>query len=138
MVEPLTRTRITQICAELGRDVAPEITDIVLSDGTRLLRGNFGYWYHPGWTGGHDGDIPPVRPDDVGAASDLIQENSPPSGDSIDRAARELAVARRAQDGATEFARQVVVAAVNDGMSEAEAARRVGVTRMTVRDWLGK
>lgn len=31
-----------------------------------------------------------------------------------------------------------VAAAVRGGMSEAEAARRSGVTRMTVRSWLGK
>jgi DNA-directed RNA polymerase specialized sigma24 family protein len=38
----------------------------------------------------------------------------------------------------TDRLRKAVVAAVKDGMSESEAARLAGVTRMTVRSWLGK
>lgn len=33
---------------------------------------------------------------------------------------------------------EAVREAVANGMSESEAARRAGVTRMTVRSWLGK
>lgn len=34
--------------------------------------------------------------------------------------------------------RAAVIAAVAGGMSESEAARQAGVTRMTVRQWIGK
>jgi transposase len=45
---------------------------------------------------------------------------------------------RAAATAALLVARQVAVMAVEDGASEAATARELGVTRMTVRDWLGK
>jgi transposase len=54
------------------------------------------------------------------------------------RAARALAAVRELQEQATEQARAAVRAAVAAGVSEVEAARLVGVDRMTVRRWLGK
>lgn len=45
---------------------------------------------------------------------------------------------REAEGVARHALRDAVVAAVADGMSEAEAARLAGVDRMTVRSWLGK
>lgn len=38
----------------------------------------------------------------------------------------------------TEMTREAVREAVADGMSESEAARLSGVTRMTIRKWVGK
>lgn len=49
-----------------------------------------------------------------------------------------LAAARAAQDAAMTAAMVGVKYAVAHGVSEADAARRVGVDRMTVRKWLGK
>lgn len=46
--------------------------------------------------------------------------------------------ARQRVTEATEAVRAAVVEAVAGGMSEVEAARQAGVTRMTVRAWLGK
>lgn len=54
------------------------------------------------------------------------------------RAGQALAQARGAAAEAAEFARQVVIMAVEDGMSEYEAARQANVDRMTIRAWLGK
>jgi hypothetical protein len=50
----------------------------------------------------------------------------------------ELATARLGEMQARARAQQVAVMAVQDGMSEAEAARQVGLDRMTVRKALGK
>lgn len=46
--------------------------------------------------------------------------------------------ARAALDTATEALRAGVLRALEGGMPEAEAARRAGVDRMTVRKWQGK
>lgn len=43
-------------------------------------------------------------------------------------------LARKARDKLAEAVR----AAVRDGMSESEAARLTGVSRLTVRSWVGK
>ena len=55
--------------------------------------------------------------------------------------AKARAVSERA-DAAREHARQqlreAVLAAISAGIAEAEVARRSGVTRVTVRSWIGK
>lgn len=53
-------------------------------------------------------------------------------------AGAELAAARAAAERAMVAAQQIAVMTVADGGSEAETARRIGVTRMTVRQALGK
>jgi len=45
-----------------------------------------------------------------------------------------IAMAHKCRDNL----RAAVIRAVSEGMSESEAARRAGVTRQTVRFWLGK
>lgn len=54
------------------------------------------------------------------------------------RVARRATRARTARDKAMAELGEAVRAAVAEGMPEAEAARAAGVTRMTVRAWLGK
>lgn len=56
----------------------------------------------------------------------------------LDAAARDYARTAEAHDASTTALRAAVTAAVNAGMSEVEAARRAGATRMTIRAWLGK
>jgi hypothetical protein len=46
--------------------------------------------------------------------------------------------ADRARDRTRDQLREAVVSAVAAGVPEAEVARRAGVTRMTVRAWVGK
>lgn len=46
-----------------------------------------------------------------------------------------LAAAREALAEATQAARDAALAAMGAGMSESEAARQFGVTRMTIRAW---
>lgn len=55
-----------------------------------------------------------------------------------DEAGKALADARDRLDLAMRAAEIVTRCAVEDGISEVEVARRVGVDRMTVRKWLGK
>lgn len=47
----------------------------------------------------------------------------------------QLAAAREALHEATRAARTAAIAAMGAGMSESEAARQYGVTRMTIRAW---
>lgn len=47
----------------------------------------------------------------------------------------ELAAAREALAEATRRAQEAARASLASGMSEAEAARQYGVTRMTIRAW---
>lgn len=58
------------------------------------------------------------------------------------RALAKARVVRERADAAHERARQqlrqAVLAAISVGIPEAEVARRSGVTRMTVRAWIGK
>ena len=49
-----------------------------------------------------------------------------------------LRAARLAVDEATSLARAGVVRALEEGRSESEVARSLGVDRMTVRKWAGK
>lgn len=53
-------------------------------------------------------------------------------------AGKALSEAKAALSDATDAARQAAIEAVDVGISEAEVARELGVTRMTVRSWLGK
>ncbi len=55
-----------------------------------------------------------------------------------DEAGKALADARDRLDLAMRAAEIVTRCAIEDGISEVEVARRVGVDRMTVRKWLGK
>ena len=57
--------------------------------------------------------------------------NLAPEGARLTKARTELAAA-------TDAAREAVRADIANGMTETEAARRYGVTRMTIRAWLGK
>ena len=54
------------------------------------------------------------------------------------RAARRATRARASRDKSMAELGEAVRAAVADGMTEVEAAYVAGVTRMTVRAWLGK
>jgi hypothetical protein len=56
----------------------------------------------------------------------------------IDDAGESLLRARIDAAGALAAAQQIAVMCVADGMTEAEAARRAGIDRMTVRKALGK
>lgn len=56
----------------------------------------------------------------------------------IDQAGSALLAARRVEADAYAAAQQLAAMAVTDGMPEAEAARRAGIDRMTVRKVLGK
>ena len=57
----------------------------------------------------------------------------------LERAARKIASTRKAADDAFEQARAVAIEAISDGIvSEHEAARILGLNRMTIRAWLGK
>lgn len=58
--------------------------------------------------------------------------------DNLERAGRKLQSARKAADDALEAARLVALAGLADGVTESEAARKLGVDRMTIRKWLGK
>lgn len=54
------------------------------------------------------------------------------------KAGRQLAAARAREAAAREQARELAIAAVAAGQSEAGVARTLGVDRMAVRKWLGK
>lgn len=61
-----------------------------------------------------------------------------PSAALLDAAARDHERIERDLAAAQDELRLALVAAVADGMTEVEAARRAGVARMTARKWLGK
>ena len=56
----------------------------------------------------------------------------------LERAARNLRGARSRLGKATKEAQAITAAAYLTGTSESEIARELGVTRVTVRKWLGK
>ena len=56
----------------------------------------------------------------------------------LTQAGEQLARARAAEKAAREHARELAVAAVNDGETESGVANALGVDRMAVRTWLGK
>lgn len=56
----------------------------------------------------------------------------------LEKAAHRYRITRAALDNRRDELAVEVRAAVNGGMSEVEAARLAGVSRMTVRSWLGK
>jgi transcriptional regulator with XRE-family HTH domain len=58
--------------------------------------------------------------------------------DELDRAGRALARVRRHLGFTMEDAKTAALKAVDEGVPQAEIARRLGVDRMTVRKWLGK
>lgn len=58
--------------------------------------------------------------------------------ENLERAGRKLRSAREAADDALEAARLVVLAEIANGVTESEAARTLGVDRMTIRKWVGK
>lgn len=63
----------------------------------------------------------------------------PPAGSvNLAELGRRRTDARRAYDEAREILRAGVIRAIEDGRSEAEVARSAGVTRDTVRTWVGK
>lgn len=54
------------------------------------------------------------------------------------KAARTLQKARAALDTAMESAAAATRQAIDDGLTEVDIAKALGVNRMTVRKWLGK
>ena len=56
----------------------------------------------------------------------------------LQQAARNLRAARLRLDKATREAQAITAAAYLTGTSESEIARQLGVTRVTVRKWIGK
>lgn len=64
-----------------------------------------------------------------------MREKSPHTGGRIAPEGERLAQAREALREATQAARTAAIAAMVAGMSESEAARQYGVTRMTIRAW---
>jgi len=56
----------------------------------------------------------------------------------LDAVAARYEAVRTALHEATVEAKAAAVEAVAAGMSEVEAARRLGVSRMTLRKWIGK
>jgi DNA-binding CsgD family transcriptional regulator len=56
----------------------------------------------------------------------------------LDRAGQRLAEARQAETTALTEAMTIAKAAISEGMSEVEAARRAQVNRLTLRKHLGK
>ncbi|ORW32766.1 hypothetical protein AWB91_09780 [Mycobacterium paraense] len=54
------------------------------------------------------------------------------------KAGKRLEAARAEEAAARKEARELTIAAVADGQSEAGVARDLGVDRMAVREWLGK
>lgn len=57
---------------------------------------------------------------------------------SLERAGKALARARQAQADALKAAETEALNAINEGVTEVEIARTLGVNRMTVRRWAGK
>lgn len=80
-----------------------------------------------------DDDTMTPTPEDPAAAAalDAARRRVVSSGGERARAVRRL-------DEATEALRGDVVAALAAGMTESEASRVAGVTRMTIRAWAGK
>lgn len=60
------------------------------------------------------------------------------SATALARAGRALRLARQREQEAYEAARVVAIAAWENGATEVEIARELGVDRMTVRKWRGK
>lgn len=58
--------------------------------------------------------------------------------DELDQAAKQLAAARQIEEAAKADAIAAARDAAGQGLSEYVIADRLGVTRMTVRKWLGK
>jgi len=56
----------------------------------------------------------------------------------LERVAGRLRAARQENQKASDAAKAAAREAVAGGMSESEAARQLGVTRMTIRKWIGK
>jgi hypothetical protein len=56
----------------------------------------------------------------------------------LTKAGRRLAVARAEEAAARKLARELALAAIAAGQSEAGVARALGVDRMAIRKWLGK
>jgi DNA-binding transcriptional regulator LsrR (DeoR family) len=56
----------------------------------------------------------------------------------LDKAATALFAARRRLDHAMCEAERAALVAINDGMTEVDVAKQLGVNRMTVRRWQGK
>lgn len=67
-----------------------------------------------------------------------MREESGPQLAALARARKVSERADAARDRARQQLRQAVVDAVAAGIPEAEVARRAGLTRMTVRAWIGK
>ncbi len=56
----------------------------------------------------------------------------------LKKVAVDLSSAREKQRAITAVAKEAALVALDNGMSEVEVARELGVTRMTVRKWQGK
>jgi DNA-directed RNA polymerase specialized sigma24 family protein len=56
----------------------------------------------------------------------------------LDNVGQSLTEAKQCMDAATSAAKSALRDAVKHGISESEAARILGVNRLTVRSWLGK
>jgi hypothetical protein len=54
------------------------------------------------------------------------------------KAAQRLAAARAEETAARQHVRELAIAAIAAGQTEAGVARALGVNRMAVREWLGK
>lgn len=57
---------------------------------------------------------------------------------SLDALAKEYSAARTALAEVRDQLREAVLSEIDAGMSEQEAAKRAGVSRLTVRAWRGK
>src|SRR5690606_13077410 len=69
----------------------------------------------------------------IKAAAAYLRGRTTPSA-----VAQELARARRAALAASSAAMQVAALAVGDGLGEVQAARQAGITRRTLRTYLGR
>lgn len=67
-----------------------------------------------------------------------MREESRPQLTALARARKVSERADASRDRARQQLREAVVNAVAAGIPEAEVARRAGITRMTVRAWIGK
>lgn len=56
----------------------------------------------------------------------------------LDKVGTDLTAARRREKLTRAKLRDLVVKAVGAGVSEVEASKLAGITRVTVREWLGK
>ncbi|HTW17061.1 MAG TPA: hypothetical protein VMF51_18165 [Nocardioides sp.] len=82
---------------------------------------------------GDDPDLQPERDTALAALTQYLLGET-----DIDEAGRKRQRTREAARHASIAAQQVALLAVRDGMAEAEAGRRAGLDRMTVRKLLGK